>query len=134
MASLADIRIAIADRLTDIDGLRVHAHPVAIFTRPVAWVGWPDSFETATTFDRTVTIRIPVTIEVDAPHDRGGDVALGAYIESDGRASIEQLFDDDPTLDGVVHSAAVVEWRALGPASTEDSMIYTATAVVEVLA
>jgi hypothetical protein len=134
MASLATIRTAIADTLTQVDGLRVHSHPASIYTRPVAMVGWPDAWETADTFNRTIRVRIPVRVEIDAPHDRGGDVELGRYIDADGAFSLEQVIDDDPTLGGVVDSAALVEWRNLGPASVDDSLIYTATAIVEVLA
>lgn len=134
MASLAEIRTAIADKLSEVDGLRVHAHPASIYTRPVAMVGWPDTYETADTFNRTKRVVIPVRVEIDAPHDRGGDAELGRFLDADGAFSLEQVIDDDPTLGGVVHSAALVEWRNLGPASVDDSLIYTATALVEVLA
>jgi hypothetical protein len=134
MASIADVRVALAETLETVDGLRVHAFPAMTYTRPCALVGWPEAFDTTQSFTRTVTYRIPVKVEVDAPHDRGADVELGRFIEADGATSIEQAVDDDPTLGAVVHSAAVVEWRDLGPASDGDNWIMTATAVVEVLA
>lgn len=134
MASLADIRAAIATALEDIDGLRVYAWPASIYTRPCALVGWPESYDTADTFNRTVRLQVPIKVEVDAPHDRGGDAELGRFIEADGRYSVEQVIDDDPTLGGEVHSAAVVRWQDMGPTTDGDALIYVATAIVEVLA
>ena len=135
MASLADIRTAIADTLANsIDGLRVYSWPANIYTRPCAMVGWPETYDTADTFNRTIRVEIPVRLEIDAPHDRGGDTELGRFIEADGSSSLEQVIDDDPTLGGVVHSAALIRWQEMGPAVEGESYVFTATGVVEVYA
>jgi hypothetical protein len=108
MASLSDIRAALANRIAAGTGLRVLPEAKDQISPPVAVIlpGQPVVVYGAT-MDGAYVINLRVLIAIsDAPPDEKVQRALDAYLGigvSSGASSIAGAIMADPTLGGVVH-------------------------------
>ena len=104
-ATLAEVREAIKDKLQEVAGLdTVYGYYNGSPTPPCAIVGWPETHDLATRLGDTTAWEnlIPVQILVGMGDSQAADVRLGAFCDPDGPSSIQEAFDLDPTLGGVI--------------------------------
>lgn len=108
MATLAEIRPALAARLDLIANLQTSAYLLANPTPPVAMVGGPDEIDWRREFGGTPTWRLPIVVYAGAANDLSAQKRLDLYLAPTGADSIRATVDADPTLGGIVDSIAVV--------------------------
>lgn len=136
-ATLAEVREAIRLRLTEVDGIAnafgyVHLSP----TPPCAIVGWPDQFVTGTRVgnDDAWDATIPVQLLVALGDGKAADVALGAFCDPSGPSSVQEAFDRDPNLAGVLDAgyAVVTSFSNFGVAQFAEGGVQYLSATVNI--
>lgn len=137
MASLSDIRLALATRITDGTGLRTMPEARDQISPPVAVIlpGQP-VVTYAATMDGAFTVSLRVLIAIsDAPPNEKVQRALDAYLgigaSSSSGSSIAGAIQQDPTLGGVVHYCEAISAGNYGRISYNDVTFFGAR--IEVL-
>ena len=136
-ATLADVRQAIKLRLGDVAGLdTVYGYHNGSPTPPCAIVGWPEQHNV---YQRLGQARpweavIPVQLLISMAGDNvAADEALGALMVPTGPSSIQEAFDLDQTLGGVIDGyAVVVSFNQFGVAQFADGGIQYLSGVVNI--
>lgn len=115
MASLTEIREALADRLKSITDLNVQPVVLGQIAVPAALIA-PDSgpFLTYPDLDGSVDVKLIVTVLVATVVSDAAQNELDGYLVSNGPNSIKAAVDADPTLGSVAHYAMVTEARNYG--------------------
>jgi hypothetical protein len=111
-ATLAEVREAIKERLQTVSGLdTVYGYHNGSPSPPCAIVGWPEFLVLGTRLGDTAAweATIPVQILVSTADSSAADVRLGQFCDPSGSSSIQETFDLDPTLGGVITGFAVVQ-------------------------
>lgn len=101
--NVKDIMEALATRLRDIDGLRVHGHPVEKIDPPTAVVSYPQTYTYDATYGRgNDDMMIPIVVAVGRPADalRVRD-QLTIYMDGSGPASVKATLEAEPLPDGI---------------------------------
>ena len=110
-ATLAEVREAIKERLQTVAGLdTVYGYHNGSPTPPCAIIGWPEPFQLGTRLGDITAwdAVIPVQILVATADSQAADERLGAFCDPSGPSSIQEAFDLDQTLGGVISGYAVV--------------------------
>jgi hypothetical protein len=107
VATTADIRDGLADRLETISGLRVYRYYPGQINTPAAVVS-----RRQTRYDQTIDGAEDYTFAVTLFVQKGEDVtaqkALDLYLDPAGTSSVVAAIHGDPTLGGVVDFSRVV--------------------------
>lgn len=109
MASLTDIRVALADNLSSIAGLQQSAYMLSNPTPPTAEV-MPSSIR----YDRSMargldTHNLTVRVLVGQSSDRGAQKRLDGFLAGSGATSIKAAIESDTTLGGAASDLRVME-------------------------
>ena len=135
-ATLAEVREAIKGKLQEVAGLdTVYGYHNGSPTPPCAVVGWPETHDLATRLGDTTAWEnlIPVQILVGMGDGQAADVRLGAFCDPDGPSSIQEAFDLDPTLGGVIHGYAIARnFTQFGVAQFAEGDIQYLSAIVNI--
>jgi len=111
-ATLAEVREAIRVRMSEVAGIdSAYGYHNGSPTPPCAIVGWPDVFTLGTRLGDITAWEavIPVQILVGMGDSRSADVQLGRFCDPDGPSSVQQAFDLDESLGGVLaHGYAIL--------------------------
>jgi hypothetical protein len=107
VATIAEIRDGLADRLETISGLRVHDTWPGQISPPVAIVANGET-RYDVTLDGVDDSTFTITVFVQFANDRVAQDALDAYRSPSGASSIATAVHGDPTLGGIVDFARVV--------------------------
>ena len=106
MATVEDVRTAIATALTDIPGLHVQAKMQQV-NPPCAVVEF-DHIDYHDLMDPASSVwHMTVTVLVSTNDVVAAQTALDAYLSPDGDGSIREALEADPTLDSVVEDVIV---------------------------
>jgi hypothetical protein len=138
MASLSDIRAALATRITTGTGLRTLPEARDQISPPVAIIlpGQP-IVSYGATMDGTFTVNLRVLLAIsDAPPNekvqRALDAYLGIGVSSSSGSSIAGALQQDPTLGGVVHFAEAITAGNYGRISYNDITFFGARVEVQI--
>lgn len=134
MATIGEIRTALADHLKNVSGLRVYPR-------------WPDQVHIPCAIVMPVTMEyhrvsgndgstIPFDVVVLVGQGgQGIDRAqqeLDQYLDFDGNRSLRKLLDDAPTLGGIIKGLLVTSWQDYGPLESGGIEYFGARIRVEV--
>jgi hypothetical protein len=109
-ATLGQVRAALKTRLQAISGLEVYARPPGTINPPAALIApAPGSFLTYRTSHTSHDLELIVVVFVQWGEDDSATDALDAYLADAGASSVYATVQADPTLGGVVDSAAVLD-------------------------
>lgn len=115
MASITDIRAALADAIGALGNIQASPYILANPTPPSAFVypcGEAGDIEYDQAMHRGFDI-VPFTVEVytGSPHDIAAQVNLDEYLEPSGGRSIKAALEADKTLGGIVDDLRVTRCR-----------------------
>lgn len=113
MATIAQVRASLKDRLATITDLRANATEPASPNPPAAWP-IPRAGDYHADQGDTVTLRWVVRVVVNPGDINRGQTALDDYLSPTGSKSIRAAIEADPTLGGVAESVSVTGWGAYG--------------------
>jgi len=133
MATVKDIRSAIASKLSAIQGLRVTAYVPDSPNPPCAFVE-PNSINYDSTFGRGMDeYDFDVTILVQrVTSERIGQDSLDAYASGAGSFSVKSAIELDRTLGGLVQDCRVTGLTSYGQASFGENTYLAAVFAVKV--
>lgn len=138
MASLSDIRVALATRITAGTGLRTLPEARDQISPPVAVIlpGQP-IVSYGATMDGTFTVNLRVLLAIsDAPPNEKVQRALDAYLgigaSSSSGSSVAGAIQQDPTLGGVVHYCEAISAGNYGRISYNDITFFGARVEVQI--
>ena len=136
-ATLAEVRQAIKQRLGEVAGLdTVYGYHNGSPTPPCAIVGWPDQLSLGQRLgDKSAwEATIPVQLLISTAGDNvAADEALGQFTNPTGPSSIQEAFDLDPALGGVIDGyAVVVSFNQFGVAQFADGGIQYLSGIVNI--
>jgi len=136
MASITDLRTAIATNLARIPGLRTSYFAPDLVNPPMAIVE-PDG--TPVTFDIAMNrgldqFRFTVTVIVKRADERSGQNALDVYCAGSGDYSVKQAIEWDRTLGGHANDCRVTEISSYGSISVNENQYLAAEFSVVVYA
>jgi hypothetical protein len=135
-ATLAEVREAIKERLDTVAGLNtVYGYFPGSPEPPCAIVGWPEQYLMGTRAGQLTpwSAVIPVQILVGMGDSQTADVRLGAFLDPDGPSSIQQAFDIEATLGGIIHGYAVcVNANQFGVAQFAEGGVQYLSAIVNI--
>lgn len=136
MASITDLRTAIATNLARIPGLRTSYFAPDLVNPPMAIVE-PDA--TPVTFDIAMNrgldqFRFTVTVIVKRADERSGQNALDVYCAGSGDYSVKQAIEWDRTLGGHANDCRVTEISSYGSISVNENQYLAAEFSVVVYA
>jgi hypothetical protein len=131
-ATLIEARQALAAVLAGLAGFReTYPHFQLSVNPPCAIVEYPEgeflNFEV--TLDDERTVQLAITLLVPRGQDRSASELLDGWLEKDGPASIFAAVEADPTLGGVVSSAAVTTAGSYGTVQWSDTVSYLGCSV-----
>lgn len=134
MASITDIRTALATQLGTIRGLRVEAS-VPDAPKPPTAIVIPQGI----TFDLAMRrgldeFDFSVLLIVGRMSERSAQASLDAFCNPSGSSSIKACVVSDPTLGGAVQSARVTNMRNYGSLTIGDTDYLSAEFAVQVYA
>lgn len=134
-ATLAQARDAIVDRLRSVAGLdNVYGYYNGSPTPPCAIVGWPERLSVGQRMGNPAPWEavIPVQILVTMGDSKNADAVLARFCDPEGSASVQAVFDDDPTLSGVVAEAVVTFFDNFGVAQFAEQGVQYLSCVANV--
>lgn len=138
MASLSDIRAALAARITAGTGLRTLPEARDQISPPVAVIlpGQP-VVQYGATMDGTFTVNLRILVAIsDAPPNekvqRALDAYLGIGISSSSGSSVAGAIQQDPTLGGAVHYCEAISAGSYGRISYNDITFFGARIEVQI--
>ena len=112
MASITDLRTALATNLATISGLRTSAEMPDNPNPPIAIIQ-PDSIAYDDTFGRGMqTYTFTVVVLVGRVAERSAQNAIDAFCASTGSSSIKLALESDKTLGGRAFDLRVTDMRA----------------------
>jgi hypothetical protein len=92
---IADVMDAVADQLSTIVGLRVHASPPGAIQPPAAVVSFPERIDFDATYGRGMDVlKLPVVLAVGRPTDRVTRDAMAGYCAGSGDTSLKAVLED----------------------------------------
>ena len=101
---------ALAENMSDIDGLRTFAFPPDSVSPPAAVVGFPETVAYDATMARGEDrIVFPVYVLVGKVSDRTAAPRLCAYLDGSGATSVKTAIESDKTLGGAADSIRVTD-------------------------
>ena len=132
MATISEIRSALATNLGNISGLRTSATVPDQINPPVAIVE-PVSVEFDTAMGRGLdTLTFKVTVLVGRVEERTAQRLIDAYCSSSGSASIKSAIELDRTLGGKANDLKVTGLSSYGSLSVGDATYLAAEFAVTV--
>jgi hypothetical protein len=135
-ATPAEIRARIADLIADHMDINAYGVETVDVQRPAVIVGDPESFNPRAYLGVGYDITLDVRIEVDVAGDWAeADRLLYEYITPNGTSSVWDVINDNPTLNGLVEAAHVVDFTNFGARElSSGASVRTCSARVEVYA
>lgn len=105
MTTVFEIVGAIADQLRTLDGMTVYTEPPGVVTTPsiILSLGGIDYDTTMSRGSDDVTINTELFVTAGPQ----GAENLYSYLDGQGPNSIKALFEEDSTLDGLVHDCVL---------------------------
>lgn len=132
MATITEIRQALADKMSDVYGLRTSPTMLDDPRPPVAMV-LPERIEYDLTARRGVDrMFFMLQILVSRADDRAAQNNLDAYIV--GPDSVKEALFADPTLGGVIQTSRVTEMRSYGQVLYGETLYLGCELIIEVYA
>lgn len=114
MALFAEQRTALAHAFDDTD-LHVYDNETPRIEYPALIIGWPESYDPRAYLGGGADIVFPCRLELPASRDwESADDQLEGYLSLTGPNSLIAAIEADPTLGGVVDSAAVIGFDNFG--------------------
>lgn len=134
MATVTELRNALAVRLATISGLRTAATIPDQINPPIAIVSL-DTIVFDQAFHRGLDeYRFTITVVVGRISERTGQSRLDAYLAPSGSSSIKTAIEGDTSLGGVAQTLRVTEMTGLASAAEAEDIYLTATFSVTVYA
>lgn len=132
MATISEIRSAIATNLSSISGLRTSAYVPDQINPPVAIVE-PVSIAFDTSMGRGLdTLTFKVTVLVGRQEERTAQTLIDAYCSSSGASSIKSAIELDRTLGGKANDLQVSGLSSYGSLSIGEATYLAAEFAVTV--
>ena len=126
MATISDIRTAIATNLATIPGLRTSSFVPDTPNPPIAVVE-PTSIQYDTAMHRGLdTLSFTVTLIVGRQSDRTAQASLDAYCGSSGKYSVKTAVESDRTLGGNANDCRVTGLSSYGAVTIGDTIYLAA--------
>lgn len=132
MATIGEIRAALAARLATIPDLNAHDFVPSTLNPPAAVVFGPEIDYDSTMARGSDDYRFHVILLVASASDRSAQELLDSYLAPSGTTSVKAAVDGD--LGGVVDFARVKEVREYGPQEVNSMSYFGAAVLVEVCA
>ena len=134
MASITDLRTAIANNLGTIKGLRTSPEMPDNPNPPIALVR-PTAVEYNQAMNKGLTkYSFNVIVIVGRAEERTAQRSLDAYCSSTGSSSIKEAVESDRTLDGNAYDCRVTEMRNYTPIQLNEGTYLAAEFAVDVFA
>jgi hypothetical protein len=134
MATITQVRDAIAARLQTITSLNVYATVADSVMVPAAIVGTPATIEYDYTFSAAnLRLTIPVRILAARVQEDFAQDTLDAYISYSGASSIPAAFATDPMLNNTALTSRITEARNYGVYEVEGIPYLGVEFVLEVI-
>lgn len=134
MASITNLRTAIATNLATISGLRTAAEMPDNPNPPIALVR-PLTIEYNQAFNKGLTrYAFVVVVIVGRAEERTAQRSLDAYCSSTGASSIKNAIESDKTLGGNAYDCRVTEMRNYTPIQLNEGTYLAAEFAVDVFA
>lgn len=135
MATVTQIRQAIATQLSLVTTLNVYAAVVDSAIAPAAIVGTPANIEYDYTFrSANFKMQIPIRLIAARVQEDYAQELLDSYVSYEGASSIPLAMGLDPLLSGTVQTSRVVEARNYGVYEIEGISYLGVEFMLEVIA
>jgi hypothetical protein len=134
MATISELRTALATNLATIPGLRTSAYVPDDPNPPIAIIE-PSAIDFDTTFGRGLdTLTFSVNVLVGRVSDRTAQASLDAYCSSQGTYSVKTAVESDRTLNGHASDCRVTRLSSYGQVTVGDTIYLAAEFAVQVYA
>lgn len=134
MATITELRTALAANLATIPGLRTSAYVPDDPNPPIAIIE-PSTIEFDTTFGRGLdTLSFTINIMVGRASDRTAQTSLDSYCNSQGTYSVKTAVESDRTLNGYASDCRVTRLSSYGQVTVGDTIYLAAEFAVQVFA
>ena len=132
MASISEIRKALATNLGTIKGLRTYDYVPDSANVPFGFAEY-QSTDFDTTFGRGLdTLSFTVTVVVGRVSDRVGQANLDGFASSSGKSSVKSAIESDKTLGGLISDCRVTGLTSYGQVTIGETTYLAAEFAVTV--
>ena len=134
MATISQLRTALATNLATIPGLRTSAYVPDDPNPPIAIIE-PSGIDFDTTFGRGLdSLTFSINVLVGRVSDRTAQASLDSYCSSQGSYSVKTAVESDRTLGGYASDCRVTRLSSYGQVTVGDTIYLAAEFAVQVYA